>query len=37
MVIIKVVLDIYEVFIDNIGIKRFKSDYNIEEVLPGIR
>ena len=37
MIIIKVILDIYEVFIDDIGIKGFKNDYNIEEILPDIR
>ena len=34
---IKAVSDIYKIFIDNIGIKRFKSDYNIKKILPDIR
>ena len=37
MAIIKVVLDIYKVFIDDVGIKRFKNDYNIEKILPDVR
>ena len=37
MVTIKVMLDIYKAFIDNIGIKRFKNDYNMEEILFDIR
>ena len=37
MATIKTVLDIYKAFIDNIGFKGFKSDYNIEKILPDIR
>ena len=37
MATIKAISDIYKAFIDNIGIKRLKSDYNIEKILFDIR
>ena len=37
MAIIKAILDIYKAFIDNIGIKKLKNDYNIKKILLGIR
>ena len=37
MATIKAVSNIYKAFIDNIGIKRLKNDYNIKKVLPDIR